>query len=110
MKPSEVLRAARAKIEKPENWTRRANARNLDGHAVSAVSGFAASWDANGACLSVADDWWACPAVNALRNAIAAIEPHSKITSLAGFNDTHTHAEVIALFDRAIAAEEEAGR
>jgi hypothetical protein len=37
------------------------------------------------------------------KDAIRAIEP---LATISGFNDSHTHAEVLAAFDRAIAAAE----
>ena len=99
--PVEILRAARALIADPARWTQGEDARDACGspawagrHASSAVC-----WSADGALMHVERDknsFW--PARDALVAAMGA--------SAVVFNDTHTHAEVLAAFDRAIALAE----
>jgi hypothetical protein len=98
-----VLRKARALIEKPEHWTQGAYARDALGekcpdgderaHSFCAIG---AMWRVVPSSLSVTD------AANALCRA-AGIK-----TSIDAFNDSHTHAEVLAAFDKAIASLESA--
>ncbi len=84
-KVSDVLRAARAKIEKPENWCQ-GSFRN--GHAYCALGAVRES----------------------SYGVIRYIEACDVLERLAGpipkYNDSHTHAEVLSLFDRAIATAE----
>lgn len=103
MTTSEVLRKARALIEKPENWTQREVARDARGKPIwnprdervckrctlGAVDAVAESYEQALAMRTVL--WEACS------------------MSITDFNDTHTHAEVLSLFDRAIAAAEARG-
>lgn len=90
----EVLQKARALISKPENWCQHVfKQRNNTG---------AMSYCAMGA-VNEASRWHpeihpAC--VLALRDAGG----FSPIMTIPRYNDTHTHAEVLALFDKAIAA------
>lgn len=86
----EFLRAARALIESPETWTQLrlyANGRYCAVGALMAVPGLQSR----------------CEADMALQGVLAGMgeEP-----ALSLFNDRHSHGEVLALFDRAIAYEE----
>lgn len=107
MTPSEVLRAARAKIEDERCWTKGASARDADGYPLSPYAPDAVCFCAFGAVLNALDDRCvvaadAAPFIRFLR--LETVGPVSF------FNDTHTHADVLALFDRAIAAAERAER
>lgn len=86
MKTSEILTAARKQIELPENWCQqyffRDNARCSDGALVMA---------------SLMGD----PKSVEQADRLLASEMDGDIRT---FNDTRTHAEVLAAFDRAIAA------
>lgn len=95
----EILEAARRLIEKRENWTRAWWALDAAGNPVD-------STDPSGVCFCIAG------AINRAsdRNGRAAFEAlERQITSgprqIIQFNGGHTHEEVLALFDRAIAAE-----
>ena len=91
----EVLKAARAKIEK--GWTQGAMARDKNGVALSCSDQDAACWCVMGATMAVTHD---IPTTNAaigfLRLAVGDFAPR--------WNDTpgRTQAEVLAAFDKAI--------
>jgi hypothetical protein len=88
MKTSEVLRQARKLIEKPEHWTRGANARKANGLQCSPNSIEAFCFCSNGALSRVA------PVFEDYNPAYLAL------------TRGRTHAEVLDLLDRTIAAEE----
>lgn len=94
----EIFKAARKRIEKEENWTQNASAKDEKGlvcrfdsavkfcalgalWAEEELSGVTYKEDLNG---------------KVLRDLIGG-------SSMAMWNDTHTHAEVLALYDKAIA-------
>lgn len=96
--PAETLRQARDLIADPAHWTQRTSARDAAATPVPV-----ASPDAKSFCTLGAVD------------RAAGFDPHDFYTataffyqvigsgeSIAQFNDGHTHAEVIALFDAAI--------
>ena len=98
MKPSEVLRAARAKIEKAENWTQGVYARDSFRNPVEPWSQSACAWSVGGALFAAKSrggEW---------RRAAKALSDQLP-SGVAHVDDIRTHAEVLALFDRAIAAE-----
>jgi len=101
---ADVLRAARAKIAEPEHWAKGADALNAAGKWADPLSADAVSWCAIGA-LGVSGRYWmqACDLMESLL-------PDSCDRDVARFNDdpTTTHADILALFDRAIAAAEKA--
>ena len=112
MKPSEVLRAARAKIKKAENWTKGAYARDAAGKFVYAVETEAHSFCSLGACRTVVFDKHGDGDELVYEGAKRALKREllrDGEQEIADFNDTHSHAEVLALFDRAIAAAEARG-
>lgn len=84
----EILIAARKLIERPENWSSRgwgSGRRRCALHAIKSAAG---------------RNKWA-----AQMAAERAIETTIGINCLGAFNDSHTHAEVLAAFDRATEAE-----
>jgi hypothetical protein len=95
----EVLQKARALIEKPRRWTRHTFARTRwlrlptrdRGCKAYAFCAFGAVSRAGMACGSVSGE---ASAYGAL---LCVMGP-----SIVKFNDTHTHAEVLAAFDKAI--------
>ena len=126
MTASEVLRKARALIEKPENWTQGAYARGIDDAGKSIKD--ACSLCTVGAVYAITNDLWVGGekifqrVLYWLGSALAGLgePPHDSAEKnsqkdgehglqVIAFNDTHTHAEVLALFDRAIAAAEARG-
>ena len=97
-----VLVAARAKIA--SGWTQGAMARDADGEPCSVMAVKAVAWCSDGAVKYAAEDdaaWW---------------EALKRLSAAAGLRDSNeliiwqdvaerTHAEMLELFDRAIAAE-----
>ena len=100
MSALDILKAARAKIAKPENWTQRAYQRDKNGNSLSV-------WDAQAAtCWCARGAIWSIDPKGRLTDAFKALELSVPDQTVTVFNDTHTHAEVLAAFDSAIAAEE----
>lgn len=103
----EILTAARELITDPAHWTQEVYAKNAKGRQVSPLSRSAVCFCSVGALDRIVSrrskSDWGVEAFNALVNELVK-KGHQGI---AGFNDTHTHAEVLALFDAAIAAERE---
>jgi len=100
----DVLLAARKLIEKEENWCQRFLSKRPDGSFQNgAPADDACAYCMNGAIFAVVKR----RSIHWSMNSQAAIEALERLTGEPNinFNDTHTHAEVIALFDRAIEAE-----
>ena len=97
------LRAAKALIDTPEKWTKRVFARDSSGFGTPYDGGQAVCFCSAGAIFrTVGDDpTRERAAMNALAIAMGGDRP-----SIAAFNDTSEHAEVMAAFDKAIAAAE----
>lgn len=101
MKLSETLKAARAKIEKPENWARETFARDCNNRSIEPSDPAAVCFCSIGAIKAV------CPGqvgYYPARTALAYVTGGDVIM----FNDGYhtTHADVLAAFDRAIAQAE----
>ena len=97
----EILRAARAKIERPECWTKGELARDAAGNSVTPDSAEAVCWCPVGAIhASTLIGHERFCARHVIVNAIDSL-------NIGGWNDApeRTHAEVLAAFDAAIAAE-----
>ncbi len=106
MSALDTLIAARARIATPERWTQGANARDLRGASIDSDAPDAACWCAGGAILAEARREYPSEALMMLGK---SIRPFCQ--SLVEFNDAfvRTHAEVLAAFDHAIAAERARG-
>lgn len=89
--PSALLRAARETISKPENWCAQTIRLNSKRHSTSS-----ALWLAD-----AADDLKEAAYLFLMQ---AIQEDNPRLTCLADFNDSvnRTHAEVLAVYDRAI--------
>lgn len=98
MTVKEVLIAARAKIADPANWTQGEFARDSKAKQVHSRSKSAVCWCSLGAIASETGPYGG---FNAASSELASVINGS----ITNFNDTHTHAEVIAKFDEAIAAQ-----
>lgn len=101
------LIAARALIDTPEKWTRHTFARNADGLPVNNDSEKAVCFCIMGAVGRVTECYSA--AITPWREMTNALREANAITANFGiphFNDRFdtTHADVLALFDEAIAA------
>ncbi len=92
----EVLVEARKLIALPEHWTQNVFARTLEGNPTATLSLGAVCWCSVGAIYKVSS----CHN----HGALAALKKVAR-TSLAKYNDNHTHAEVLSMFDRAIQKE-----
>lgn len=80
----EMLEATKAEIDKPQKWCRGISKDHRRICAVNAIDRLA---------LAPRD----------YNRVIAALHTATNGRSIAEFNDTHTHAEIMALFDQAIA-------
>ena len=109
MNALDVLKAARVRITEPEHWTQGAFARDAGGAEVLLAN------DVNATC------WCAAGAVSVSAGLFGRVLYESAIKELrrtitgSGFaigdyNDEHTHAEVLAVFDKAINRLEHAGQ
>ncbi len=90
----EILKAARELISDPVHWTQGWQARNFQGIGVPAKSGEAVCWCILGALHKTSEQ-----ALEA-REALRLFLPYGY--GLDEFNDRHSHAEVLELFDKAI--------
>jgi hypothetical protein len=106
----ETLKAARQLITDPAKWTKIRLAKNSEGLAVNVHDPSAVCFCSMGALLVVSgmylSDVVIAKASNALDNNLPKdfVETFNhEVCSFTDFNDTHTHAEVLALFDAAIA-------
>lgn len=91
----DILVAARALIEKPENWLARCPSpyeENTEGKRCASRAIWTLGERGNAATQAAASDAY---------KALAAVMGVERVPE---WNDTHTHAEVLAAFDRAIEA------
>jgi hypothetical protein len=109
--PADVLRAARALIAEPERWTRGVFARDAKGQSIPLFDKRAERFCVLGACRNIADplpEYILGDEAELALDEVCA-ELHGK--TIPAFNDDPqtTHADVLALYDAAIArAESEA--
>jgi hypothetical protein len=102
----EILKAARELISDEKNWAQCCNAIDASGNDVSPMSEEASRFCSIGALVRVG---WRDPYGDPARARDCLRECLTGGHSIVSFSDTHTHAEVLALFDRAIVrAESEA--
>lgn len=92
----EVLEAARNLISDPEHWTIEVCARDKDYQACGSKDPRATEWCAIGAIVRYA--------VDPIIKLIARKFLEDIVGDIGSYNDSHTHAEVIAVFDAAITA------
>ncbi len=91
-----ILVAARAKIADPKHWTQNQYARDANGCMVQPEADNACQWCAAGAIISAVWD-----GKTDLYDARKILE-HYANSRLTIYNDTHSHEDVLALFDRAL--------
>lgn len=91
-----LLQEARALISEEYHWTQRHYARDIQGVFTDPSGADAVCWCATGALLQIASD------STKFKDAEDVL---SRVTDLSVpiYNDTHTHSEVLAKFDEAIA-------
>lgn len=92
--PADQLRAAKALIDTPDKWTREVMGRDISGHPVEDVDSAVCF------CIIGATVVARAPLDGPLRDSL----PEWAHASFADFNDSPrtSHADVMALFDRAI--------
>jgi hypothetical protein len=105
MTTNAILRAGRAKMPTPQQWTRGCSARDALGLMIRAESPDAIAFCMAGAIYAVS------PSTNAYLLARMALIVVTKTVNVSSWNDNpgRTHAEVIAVYDAAIAATEVGG-
>lgn len=103
----QILKEARELLSDEKRWTRGAGARDANGVVTDILGSDAQCWCAAGALRKVVGR---CPDVddndNEFIGAREALRRQQKNEFVSMFNDRSSHAEVVALFDAAIAAEE----
>jgi hypothetical protein len=119
IEPKAVLARARALIAFSDNWTQNASARKQDGTTIDAEHPLARRWCSIGACRRALRELYA-PTLeqintrdsadfgNSLQDAIDALDATLRQrgeprTYTADYNDEHTHADALALFDQTLA-------
>lgn len=104
MHPLEQLLAARKLIADPNKWTQGVLARTAARGRVSPESSYATCWCSLGALHRVTSNTHVDKRVHdLLLKAVWEVEPSFK-GFFYEYNDSHTHAEVLGCFDRAIAS------
>lgn len=97
----EILKAARELISVPERWTQKESARHKNGNAIDWYDPNASCWCSSGALSKVfgSGSYRSLTNCSGILNEVAG-------GSFVYYNDAHTHAEVLAMFDRAISIAE----
>lgn len=97
-----ILKGTRELLSVESRWTQKLYARRADGSGASVTSPFASCWCLVGAADKVALDLKGY--VGLLDDVLDSLRAEIGVgESLTRFNDSHSHAEVLALLDRAIA-------
>jgi hypothetical protein len=95
--PRRALEKARARIADPQDFTRSHSARSKTGAPCSPLQRSAVRWDASGALMWATGRRSDCPG-NAL-----LVEAAGGFRAFVELSTRGTHAEILALYDRAIA-------
>ena len=99
MTPTELLIAAKAKIDTPSKWTQGYLARNSSNNRVSCFSPRAVCFCSSGALMVAEDD-------NNVSSYTTTRAQERLVSAMGGsipdFNDSHTHSQVMAAWDKAI--------
>lgn len=103
MKNSETLRAAKAVIENPENWTQQMYGRRAkhSGHHLMGYDPEATCWCSVGALQKVVGNEAVYHLECKLSDA-ARLIANTKVENAVHFNDHRSHDEVMRMFDLAI--------
>lgn len=97
MNAKEVFQAAFAKVKNPETWCQGAAVQDLNGNAVSEDDPAACRFCSWGALHLVGADPLT---IDLIERAFTSDEFGAWRRSLILFNDNHTHAEVVALWEQ----------
>lgn len=95
VKEVDIIKKARELLSDPKRWTTGAGARDKHGDPIPVNSPMAVCWCMSGALARIAgySDAW---------DAEKLLHPNFP-GGITGFNDTHEHADVLELMDKAIA-------
>ena len=97
----EVLKKAKKKIAKKKNWCQEVMARDKDGNPTKYHVGESVKFCAMGAihrvCYEHKMEW-----LDTSLDAIDLLAEQTGTNDMIEYNDTHTHKEVLAVFDKAI--------
>lgn len=98
----EIMKKARELISDPVHWTQEENSRNADLRATHPTSKTAVCWCSNGAVTKAVFDLnypLYKPLANKVFDGFCVFARKHNIRSVIQYNDNHTHAEVLKLFD-----------
>jgi hypothetical protein len=118
MKSSEILQAAKARINTPEKWAKGALARTKNSHVVPTTSRSAACFCSYGAIMVECGETdpepalaWLWVAVSKRWSSAPNVTRWSSATNIPRWNDSPdtTHADVMHVFSDAIDLAQEAG-
>jgi hypothetical protein len=102
----EILKAARKRIEDPLRWTQGYDAVTAIGTSVEPCDAMATCWCTNGAVCKEVGAEYGDQVYERAWNALCEATEDDERDPI-DVNDELTHGDVLAMFDRAIAAEEE---
>lgn len=103
---SEILRAAKAKIDTPEKWCKGEYATDIRGNGLHAASPLACKWCSVGAVQAITfnKDWGdvvgSTPEAKAVRALHKVVEP--RVIHIMNDDPHTTHDDVMRVFDKAI--------
>lgn len=106
MKTSEFLKRAKSLIDSPEKWTQGVCARNIDGKEVSVHSPSAVCFCSEGAIHAATNQFNIKQRANKYAMLQSAVGSNLEVFE---YNDSHTHAEVMLAWDKAISLAESEG-
>lgn len=110
MKTSQVLMKAKELIATPDTWTKDELAKDAFGVATDPLGPNARCYCSIGAVIK-AHHFYGSPAGTRgrayLSRAVREIAPETPVPPVSDYNDTRTHEEVLAMFDKAIALAKE---
>lgn len=98
MKPLTILRKARALLDDPQKWCQKAYAKTKWGNHIGPETKAAAQWCAVGAMRKVAG-------AGDISDALRMLDTYVRDGDIVSYNDAkcRKHAQVLKVFDRAIA-------
>lgn len=105
-KISEILKQAKALIADEKSWTQGEAARNSQGEYTYSLNPDAVCWCSAGAVNKVTKDNWLVIETIAKHLHTTLEQDFNYYEGIPNYNDEHTHAEVMAFWDKAIAAAE----
>ncbi len=98
----DILTAARDLIAEPEHWTQGVSARNKFSEKIHPAHPTAVCWCTLGALQKVGNPAFHYEAQDILFESALKLHPQWRGRFLYGFNDSHSHSEILQVFDEAI--------